>query len=317
MRNANDGEESQPTERPAGEDSQTTQHQSISTQNNLSNQQSTAQLQIENNQAQPLTMADEWKSDPLQGDFNPGTKLGKDIFLEKTKGLPENERLELNRKNASQLHRYFRARESRMGICIRIPTEFNADGTVKTTKNLLTQYHSIKLADCQRAAHGRYATKLGPTDPIPAAPFASKDLKPATNEDDKKQFYSKVHSNVVARIIENALTATGYADLMLSQKHFAFTNPSNGVIEYDGPTMAFLLYKKIDPDTVVGLDSIERKLESATLPKFGNDVNAVLNNKEANFQILKENDKAPDKYRKLLLDALVSGPNHNFNLFIQ
>ncbi len=96
-----------------------------------------------------------------------------------------------------------------MGNCINIPTEFNAEGSVKTTKNLLTQYYSIMLEDCQQAAHGRYGNRLTSTDPIPPPPFISKDLNPATSEDDKKQFYSKVHSNVVARVAKNSLMAPG------------------------------------------------------------------------------------------------------------
>ena len=29
-----------------------------------------------------------WKTTPFSGDFNPGTKLGNSIFIEKTKGIP-------------------------------------------------------------------------------------------------------------------------------------------------------------------------------------------------------------------------------------
>ena len=119
-----------------------------------------------------------WKLNPLQGDFNPGTKLGKDIFLEKSKGLPENERFDLTRANATSIRQYFEAREANMEGCLDIPVKFNPDGTVKTTKNLLTQYHSIKLEDCQRAAHANYGEKLAPTNPIPDAPFKAKDFEP-------------------------------------------------------------------------------------------------------------------------------------------
>ena len=113
-------------------------------------------------------MADKWKSNPLQGNFNPGSKLGKDIFLEKIKGLPEDQRLDLTRTNAQQIHQFFRAKENRMENCIQIPTEFELNGDVKESRNLISQYHSITLADCQRAAHERYATKLGVNDVIPA-----------------------------------------------------------------------------------------------------------------------------------------------------
>ena len=87
-----------------------------------------------------------------------------------------------------------------------IPIEFNADGTVKTTANLLTQYHSIKLEDCQRAAFTQYGTSLAVADPIPEdRPFEAKNLSPGTSADDKKQFYKKVHANVIAKMVERSL----------------------------------------------------------------------------------------------------------------
>ena len=53
-----------------------------------------------------------WKTNPFTGKFNPGTKLGHSIFLEKTKGLKEEDRLDLTKSNSSKIHQYFRAREN-------------------------------------------------------------------------------------------------------------------------------------------------------------------------------------------------------------
>ena len=41
-----------------------------------------------------------WKMTPFSGNFNPGTKLGNSIFLKKTKGLAEADRLELNKASS-------------------------------------------------------------------------------------------------------------------------------------------------------------------------------------------------------------------------
>ncbi len=56
-----------------------------------------------------------WKTNPYSGDFNPGTKLGQTIFAQKTKGLPEADRFDLKKANASEIHRYLKARETVMG----------------------------------------------------------------------------------------------------------------------------------------------------------------------------------------------------------
>ncbi len=41
-----------------------------------------------------------WKTTPFSGNFNPGTKLGQDIFHRKTKGLNKADHLDLTEKNS-------------------------------------------------------------------------------------------------------------------------------------------------------------------------------------------------------------------------
>ena len=48
---------------------------------------------------------DVWKTTPFSVDFNPGTKLGNIIFLEKTKGLAEADRFGLNKVNLLAIHK--------------------------------------------------------------------------------------------------------------------------------------------------------------------------------------------------------------------
>ena len=112
-----------------------------------------------------------WKATPFSGDFNPGTKLGNSIFLEKTKGLAEADRLDLNKANSLATHKVFRSPERIMGDVIsKIPTQFNANGTFKSTANILTKYHQITLENVQLAAITQYNVALAVADPIPPSP---------------------------------------------------------------------------------------------------------------------------------------------------
>ena len=102
-----------------------------------------------------------WKTTPFSGDFNPGTKLGNRIFIEKTKGLPESERPDLTKKKSQEIHKYLRDRETLMGnVVTKVQIANNPDGTVKTTANLITQYQQTTFEDLQRAAFARYNTVL-------------------------------------------------------------------------------------------------------------------------------------------------------------
>ena len=275
----------------------------------------------ENNPVPPpitVTMTEVWKTNPFAGDFNPGTKIGHQIFTEKTKGLPEADRLALTKANANSIHSYLSAREANFGSVIRsIPIEYNIDGTIKTTANLLTQHHLVKLEHVQRAAIARYSTPLvGPVAVIPDVSFQIRNLDPGASEDDKALFYLRVHSQVVATVIKNGLKAIGFQDLMLQKKKFSFKNQTTGKTEFDGPTMMFLIFQKTQPSTIVGLDSYLKKLENCKAGDHSNDIDKMLTHMESNFEVLREHNKAPDNYRRLLLDALGTGPNNSFNLYV-
>eukprot|EP00984_Skeletonema_dohrnii_P013468 scaffold5583_cov166-Skeletonema_dohrnii-CCMP3373.AAC.2 len=88
-------------------------------------------------------------------------------------------------------------------------------------------------------------------------------------------------------------------------------------IEHDGPTMLYLLIQKIDPSTIVGLDSILEDLGETKLGDYKNDVDQMLTEMVVNYNVLKDNSEAPRNIRKILFKALKSGPNADFNLFIQ
>jgi hypothetical protein len=141
-------------------------------------------------------------------------------------------------------------------------------------------------------------------------------LTPGTDDTHKTQFYARVHISVVAAIVKNNMSVTGYDDLLLQKDKFSYHNATTGEMEYDGPTMLFLIFEKVDPSTVVGLNSILKKIENTKLGDYSNNVDSMLTMIETNFEILKENKKAPDSYRRLLLEALVTGPNHQFIQFI-
>ena len=81
--------------------------------------------------------------------------------------------------------------------------------------------------------------------------------------------------------------------------------------------MMFLLFQKTDPSIIVGLDSVLKQIESAKLGKHTNYVDAMLTAIEGLYKILRDNHRAPEDFRRLILDALATGPNHYFNEFIQ
>ena len=134
----------------------------------------------------------EWKTDPFQGKFNPGTKTGHQIFLEKTKGLAEKDRHELLKTNSAAIHKFFRSKEGQMGeVITKVPIEYANDGTITKTANLLSQYHQVTLDSVQRAAHKHFNVHIANGDPIPATPFVARTLDPANSNNDKADFINR------------------------------------------------------------------------------------------------------------------------------
>ena len=248
-------------------------------------------------------------------DFNPGTTAGQKIFLEKTKGLPEDKRLPLISSSSTAIMAYLRGKEQLMGeVVTGIPTEYTG-GTAGAFKNLITQSPSIELERVQREAFRRFSTAIDEADPIPATPWKKETLDPATVAADQKTFYRRVDSNVVTEIIKGMLTPKGWADLLLEKKKFTFTDDTSGVETYDGPAMLKVLLEEIDPTSSVNIEIHRTAIEQARLHNYDNNVTEMIKDIEKHHLAIVENGGTyeTETYRRHILAALLSGPNEVFN----
>ncbi len=81
--------------------------------------------------------------------------------------------------------------------------------------------------------------------------------------------------------------------------------------------MLRLIYKTIYPTTIVGFDPILKKIKQSCLSNHNNCVKEMLTMIKSHFSVLAANGKEPSNHRRLLLDSLATGPNHDFNNYIQ
>ncbi len=230
----------------------------------------------ENNAGAGAAATIEWKLNPFQGNFNPGTTKGQKMSIEQSKGHAEGKQFDLLKEHATDLHQFFISKESAYGGCCIIPIAFNGANRPTETANLITQHSKIPLDLVQRAAHKQFATTLGRNAPIPATPFTCSDIDPSSNDPDKETFFHCVHLSVLAKSIKNILSPLGFQDLLLQKDMFSFRDSTTGEVHYDGPTMLKIILSQIEPDTIVGMDSMKAQLESMKLHEFGNDVAKML-----------------------------------------
>ena len=157
--------------------------------------------------------------------------------------------------------------------------------------NPIHQISSIPLEIVQRGAHAHFGTALADGDTIPEQPWMSVALNPANNNADKAGFYTRVHANVVVKIVKNFLTPNGWDDLMLQQHKFAFTEIT-GMKSYDGPTLLKVLLKEIDPTAPVNVELHRQSIEGAKLQEHKRNVIEMCKSIVRHFQAMVENGHA-------------------------
>ena len=257
-----------------------------------------------------------WKANPHLGDFNPGTNTGAKIFEAKTKGLPQDKRLPYSRKESQTFRLLLQGKASTFGNCVtKIPIDLNGTGVIEH-KNLIDSYADIPLERMIREAAKAFGTEIPEGNPLPNGPFVLRDIDPASSDDDKKTFYNRVHRHVVTEYVKNILDEPGRSELLDKMKDHAFVDATDGSMHIDGPTMLWHLLNKVDPSTLVTVDMLRQKIETARLHMHGNDVDAILTHIEKAFTRIQSLRGTCESILHYTVNALRSGPNDEFNAYI-
>ena len=152
---------------------------------------------------------------------------------------------------------------------------------------------------------------------MPVAPFTVTTLDPANVDANKKLFYYWVDSQVFAELIKNILTDAEFSKLMLKNNMFTFQDDTTGKKMIDGPCLLKLLFDRIDPNVVVGVEVLYQKLEATKLHPYQNDVDAMLKDMKEFYSKIIKNKSTCKSIRRYMLNALLSRPNPKFNAFIE
>ena len=72
---------------------------------------------------------------------------------------------------------------------------------------------------------------------------------------------------MIDKEIEVSVTKTTLKKIRFSQGEYEWTE-SGGIIRNDGPTMLYLLFKTINPDTSISVSNLKDEIDKANLTKF-------------------------------------------------
>lgn len=234
----------------------------------------------------------------------------------KTKGLADENKIEMIPDNAAQFRRLLQAKAASFGsIATQVPVAFDNAGNATEYRSLITQYSSIDMDVLQRNAIKRFGTAIATTDPIPAAPFTKRDLDPANNANNKTTFYERVDAHVIDEWVKNVLDDVSYSTLLLSSDSFTFVD-ENGAQSFDGTIMLKYVLDELDPTVVGGVEILRKKLEEIRLHQYKDNVKNMITDIKMTMKQILALGKDCESIRRYVTTALSLGPNDRFNDFI-
>ena len=81
--------------------------------------------------------------------------------------------------------------------------------------------------------------------------------------------------------------------------------------------MIYLLFKRINPATIIGASNRKDEFDKATLAKFGNNIKYLLDDMYSNYSIIIDKGELHKDYVRHIFRNILSGPNSIFNRFIE
>ena len=255
-------------------------------------------------------------SDPFEGDINPGTTAGQKLYTLATADRKKEELLSISQENVSTIMSAFRHDSNSFGWGCLI-NDIKADDNVTKLK-ILEDFGKCTLtlvkAQAAKTWHDYTATTTTPfpTDMVQSTIDPADSSKP----NDKRAFFRRVRSKMIAKRIENSISTVSWKTLFSKRKHFTWTH-TNGNASYDGPTMLQILVSGINPSTRVGVSDLKSLIQSTRLVQFHYNVVDMCDSIMSNYELIGKRGGKHDDIILDIYDALLSGKNEVFNRFVE
>ena len=281
-------------------------------QNRIEQQRQQQQNHNMNNMAAAVPPVEEFIDDPFQGNINPGTKTGAQLYLKATAAIAEEDKFDLNISSAQKFLDLMTldADAFGWGELVRSISVGNNE-----TKDLLIEHKMITYEQIKRQAHITWMDHtLADNAAVPQEHTVSV-LTPANTDDHKAPFYRRVKSRMIAKRILRRLKAADYK--ILKNRELKYKWAGNGKVEYDGPTILWLLLQSCNPSTRVGVSELKTDLREANSAKFKHNVKDLTDYMSSKYREIQEKGQQHQDYLLDLFNALKTVPNSDFAAFVR
>ena len=247
--------------------------------------------------------------DPYQGDINPGTDQGLKLYLNATKSVEDDQRIDINVSQAKAIRATLEELSNQFGWAQLVHNIQNDSGI---RKSIFRDIKQLKVSNVQNQAK----EYLAPSSINVPSPLAIENTQPNVNEAHKDLFYKRIRSKIIAKTIEGRITKASWTNLMTRKNLFAWRTPI-GDDFYDGPTMLKMLMDDVNPDARVGVSDLKSSIRKARLPAFQHNVFNMLSNMKNNYDLIIEAGETHDDFIGDIFTALMSSTNSSFTRFVE
>jgi len=137
------------------------------------------------------------------------------------------------------------------------------------------------------------------------------------NRSNRKSFYRRMISRMIAYRLQKTVYRTTCENIMTSRREFCWRNPTKGNDDLYGPTIIFILLRKVKINTVCDEIILKNNLHNKRSQDFNNNVSKILDHMTSKYDQIVNNGKVHLDYLHDLLDALYSVENISFQLFLK
>jgi hypothetical protein len=267
------------------------------------------------NPTQNPIMSTSYAANPFATDINPGTTEGAKLFLVATKSIAdEKDRHPLTIGKQVEILDALRDAHGKYawGSVLQVPINGDEDAS---TKDILFDLNSLTETLVREYTNGFFKARDNrdlPTSRTNPNTFA---ISPATDANDRPIFHKRVRLNMIGRWILGAFNKSALTTIK-NKEHLYTWKDATGEIFLDGALMLQIIMDHINPSTRVGVTHLKDTLRAARLANFSYNVLSLTDKMEKTYQEILSRGGTHDDYLKDVFDALASGRNKDFNVYI-
>lgn len=260
-----------------------------------------------------LKKADPFITTPYAGDINPGTSNGIKLYQAATADRDEDSKLTLKITTSKEF--IDAMKDDATKFCWGILTaQIKVPPGGASTFSVLKDFQELTITKVRKFMGRTYFSKNTnlADDYFDNDMF---DIDPETNDADKRVFYARVRSNMIAQRILGSLTKNSLKNIRAKKKYYTWT-ASNGETYLDGVTMLQICITIIRPTTRVGVSSVKDAIRDCKLSSFSHNVADMLDHISSLLEQIEDQGGTHDDIVYDTFAALLTTKNDTYRNFV-